>query len=129
MTLIINPGSNVGDSRDGWTNTEAGARKEAESWLTGMHFEGMTDVELLPGCRESDGRWVFSFRHSVTGKTVELETHGIDDIDAYCKRYVFSPKVYWGGSSLGQPEIEHFAATGFAVRKTFVPVALKGTQS
>lgn len=35
MSLIINPGSHIGTSQDGWTNTEAQARIEAPSgWRT-----------------------------------------------------------------------------------------------
>ena len=90
MTLIINPGSRIGEPGNGWTNTEATARAEAERWLTGMHADGMTDVELLDGSTEREGRWVFTFRHAVTG-TVGTGDHGIDDIGP-TRRSTSSPR-------------------------------------
>ena len=120
MALIINPGSHIGEPGTGWTNTEATARAEAERWLAGIHADGMTDVELLDGATEREGRWVFTFRHQVTGTTVTLETHGIDDMAAYEKERIFSPRIYWNGSSTSNPELEHFAAPGFRAVRTFV---------
>lgn len=84
----------------------------------------MTDVELLPGSVvgvEDKGRWVFTFRHKVTGTEVQLEIHGIDDLDAYRKQYLFDPKIYWRGSSCAEPELEDFAAEGFKPLRTFIP--------
>lgn len=117
--LIINPGSGgIEPGCDGWTNTAEGAHKEAARWLANMHGAGMRDVELLPQWRYRDGRWVFRFRHAVTRVVVELETHGIDDLDAY-RRDHFYPRVYWNGSSTGDPELEDFAAEGFEPVRTW----------
>lgn len=117
--LIINPGSHIGEPGNGWTNTAETARSHAADWLLQLHRDGMTDVELLEGSTGSEGRWVFSFRHAVTGTTVKLETHGIDDVEAYERQHIFAPRVYWNGSSLAEPELEHFAAPGFAAVRTF----------
>lgn len=119
--LIINPGSEVGEPGNGWTNTEAEARAEAGRWLATMHAEGLADVELLDGCTEREGRWAFRFRHKVTGTVVELETHGIGDIEAYQREHIFTPRVYWRGDSSAEPKLEDFAAPGFAAVRTFVP--------
>ena len=119
MTVLINPGSDIGEPGNGWTNTEATARDEAERWLAGMRADGITDVELADGATEREGRWVFTFRHAVTGTTVTLETHGIDDIRAYQKDHIFAPRIYWNGSSTSNPELEHFAAPGFLAVRTF----------
>lgn len=124
MTILINPGSGpVADSGNGWTNTYETARELAVGWLKRMHHdEGMRDVELLEGHGTRDGRWVFTFRHSVTNVEIELETHGVDHIDAYQAERVFAPRVYWNGSSSANPELEHFAARGFESVRTFRPV-------
>jgi hypothetical protein len=121
--VIINPGSRIPTNMgDGWTNTYDGAVKEAERWLSEIHGDHIEDVELvLPGTPSERGRWVFGFRHKVTGVTVSLETHGIDDWRAYEKQCVFSPKVYWNGSSCGQPQVEDWAAPGFVAIKTYKP--------
>jgi hypothetical protein len=42
-----------------------------------------------------------------------LEHHGIDDLQAYEKQHIFTPRVYWDGSSCANPKIEDFAAEGF----------------
>ena len=121
MTLIINPGSRIASpEHDGeWQNTEAKARERAEVWLGKMHGEGMTDVELLDGSEPRGGRWLFTFRHKITGATATLEMHGIDPVDAYEREHVFAPRVYWNGSSTSDPKLEHFAAPGFAAVRTF----------
>ena len=119
MTMIINPGSRIGEPGEGWTNTYEIAQATARYWLTTMHANGMTDVELLDGTREREKLWVFTFRHAVTGTTVELETHGIDNMEAYGRQCVFTPKVYWNGSSTANPELDDFAAPGFAAVRTF----------
>src|SRR5450755_3978498 len=120
MPLLINPGSHIGEPGTGWTNTREKARAEAEGWLTQMRADGFADVELLDGDEEREGRWVFTFRHAVTGTCVHLETHGIDNVKAYEKERVFSPRIYWNGSSCSNPELEHFAADGFTAMRTFV---------
>lgn len=124
MRMIINPGSTIPvQSGKGWTNTEQGAHREAEKWLANMRSEGITDVELLPGCEPSgEGRWCFTFRHQISGVEVNLVTHGIDDIEAYGKERIFYPRVYWNDSSCAEPEVENFAAEGFEVVKTLRPI-------
>lgn len=121
-TLLINPGSHIQPARDGWTNTFAKAQAEAQRWLKSMHEDdGLTDVELLPAeDAPEEGRWAFYFRHKVTGVKVRLDTHGIDNMDAYVKRAVFTPRVYWNGSSCSSPCLDDFAAPGFVKLATFV---------
>lgn len=119
--LIINPGSRIAPPGEGWTNTEAKARDRAGNWLGKMHAEGMTDVELLDGAEPRDGRWLFTFRHKVTGATATLEMHGIDPAEAYERQHVFTPRVYWNGSSCADPCLEDFAAPGFRPVRTFAP--------
>lgn len=123
--MLINPGSHIGAANKAWTNTFEAAQATAHKWLKSMHEDdGLTDVELVRSDpTEHEGRWSFYFRHKVTGVEVELDTHGINDVDAYCKRYIFTPRIYWKGSSCGEPKIEDFAADGFRVHKTFVPVS------
>ena len=117
--LIINPGSHIGEPGEGWTNTCETARAEAGRWLARMHAEGMTDVVLLDGSEEREGRWLFTVRHAITRATATLETHGIDDVGAYEKQHLFAPRVYWNGSSCSNPELENFAAPGFVAVRTF----------
>jgi hypothetical protein len=117
--LIINPGSRVAASGKGWTNTYEAARAEAQRWLERMHAEGMTDVALLNDFKESGNRWVFSYRHTITGVTVRLETPGIENLAAYQEEHLFAPRVYWNGSSSGNPQLEDFAAPGFRPVRTF----------
>jgi hypothetical protein len=119
MTMIINPGSHIGEPGEGWTNTVETARATAVYWLSTMRATGMTDVGLLDGETEREGRWVFTFRHAITGTTVELEIHGIDNVAAYEKKHIFAPRAYWNGSSTANPELEHFAAPGFVAVRTF----------
>ena len=57
----------------------------------------------------------------MTGVKVELETHGIDNFQAYEKERVFAPRIYWNGSSCSNPELENFAAPGFTAIRTFKP--------
>jgi len=117
--IMINPGSHIGEPGEGWTNTLENARAEAERWLSQMRDDGICDVELLDLAIENEGRWTFSFRHTVTGVVVELATHGIDNVEAYEKQHTFTPRIYWNGSSTSNPELEHFAAPGFEAVKTF----------
>jgi hypothetical protein len=122
MGIIVNPGSHLGDAQnaDGWTNTYAAARKEADKWLATMRGEGIADVDICGADEtEREGRWTFVFRHTVTGVEVELETHGINDLDAYRRQHIFDPRIYWNGSSSSNPEMADFAAPGFVM--TFRP--------
>lgn len=125
--VIINPGSRIGEPGDGWANTYATARATAEEWLAAMHAEGLTGVTLLDGGEDhGDGRWGFTFRHEVTGASVRLDTHGIDNLDAYERKHLFAPRVYWNGSSCSNPELEDFAAPGFVPVRTFAPETKEG---
>lgn len=119
--IIISPGSRITTNMgNGWSNTYDGAVKEAERWLQEMREDHITDVELvLPGRPGDPGRWVFGFRHTVTGVVVELETHGIDNYRAYEKEHIFGARVYWNGSSCSNPQIEDWAAPGFVAVKTY----------
>ena len=118
MSLIINPGSRIQSGGEGWTNTVEGARKKAEEWQELIRAAGH-DVFLMDGVEERDGRWVFGFQHNVTGVIVELETHGIDNLEAYEGAHVFTPRVYWHGSSVSTPELEDWAADGFEAVRTY----------
>ena len=110
--MLINPGSRISEPGEAWTNTYEIAQATARYWLTTMHANGMTDVELLDGTREREKLWVFTFRHAVTGTTVELETrhrqHG-----GLRTPVRLHAKVYWNGSSTANPELDDFAAPGF----------------
>jgi hypothetical protein len=120
--LVINAGSgSVEESGKGWTNTQARAEQDAREWLVWMHREGLRDVALLPGCAElDDGRWSFTFKHAVTGVEVRLDTHGIDDLDAYMRERIFPPRQYWNGSSTPVgPRLDDFAADGFEPVRTW----------
>lgn len=120
--VIISPGSHVrAGAGQSWTNTVERASAEARKWLAEMHSQGMTDVELVGDAvpATSGGRWVFTFRHRVTGTQAQLETHGIDDMDAYCQQHIFAPHIYWKGSSVGEPSLDDFAAAGFEPVWTF----------
>jgi hypothetical protein len=122
VTIIVNPGARLGDAQnaDGWTNTYATAHVTATEWLAKMHAEGIADVGLVTADEtEREGRWTFTYRHTVTGVEVELETHGIDDLEAYKRQHIFEPRVYWCGSSTSNPSLEDFAAPGFVM--TFRP--------
>lgn len=122
MTMLINPGSHIAEGGEGqWTNTFEGALAEAERWLARMHDEGMKDVSIVTWDDDpTGGRWTFQFEHAVTRIRVALDTHGIAPLDAYMKGRVFSPRVYWNGSSLGSPELEDFALEGYSMVRTFM---------
>jgi hypothetical protein len=123
MNFIINPGSEIATEAKGWTNTHAQAKKNAYSWFyKPMLEEGFTDIEVTDTKEERDGRWLFIFKHTVTGKEVELEIHGIDDLKAYETQNIFTPRVYWNGGSSSNPELDQFAADGFKPVKTYTEV-------
>ena len=118
--FIINPGSEVGKQEVGFTNTHEQARRYAYEWFyKPMIDQGFTDIEVEDTKEEVDGRWKFIFKHTVTGKEVELETHGIDNMDAYTDKYIFTPRVYWNGGSSSSPELEQFAVDGYKPVMTF----------
>lgn len=118
--FIINPGSEIGTETKGWTNTHETAKLHAYEWFyKPMLKEGFTDIEVTDTGEEIEGRWKFIFKHKVTGVEVELETHGIDDLKAYEEQYIFTPRVYWNGSSTGQPELDDFKVEGFVPVMTY----------
>jgi hypothetical protein len=121
MNLIINPGSGgIDASGEGWTNTHEQAKKYAYKWFyRPMLARGFTHIEVTDLDEQIEGRWKFTFTHKVTGKTVELEIHGVDNLKAYEKECVFTPRVYWNDSSTGEPELEQFAADGYEPVMTY----------
>lgn len=122
MNLIINPGSELplAEAAIGWTNTHETAKRHAYDWFYKPMLEkGFTDIEVTDTGEENDGHWKFLFKHTITGVVVELETHGIDNVAAYEKQFVFTPRVYWKGSSVSDPELEQFAAEGFVPVMTY----------
>jgi hypothetical protein len=124
MTVLINPGSGpTPDSGNGWANTAERAREIAESWLANMTADGIRDVTLLPGSTAREGRWTFRYQHAVTGAVVELETAGIDRLDAYRRDHIFLPRQYWKGSSTGEPDIGDWLTDGYEIVKTLRPKA------
>jgi hypothetical protein len=124
MTVLINPGSGPApDSGNGWTNTAEGAQKIAEQWLANMTADGIRDITLLPGSTEHEGHWTFRYQHAVTGAVVQLETTGIDHLDAYRRSHIFLPRQYWNGSSTSEPEITDWLTDGHEIIKTIRPTA------
>lgn len=121
MNMIINPGSGaVETSGEGWTNTHKQARVNAYEWFyKPMLEQGFTDIKVIDTKIERDGRWLFNFEHKITGKVVELEIHGIDNMEAYTKTHIFGSRVYWNGSSSSNPQLEQFAAEGYEPVMTY----------
>jgi len=121
MAMIINPGSgDIKETGEGWTNTHAQAKRNAYDWFCKPMLEqGFTDITVTDAGTCDDGRWKFIFKHTVTKVEVELDIHGIDDLEAYQKEYIFAPRVYWNGSSSGSPELEQFAADGYQPVMTY----------
>ncbi len=122
MTMIINPGSEVATEKsgNGWTNTHAQAKRYAYDWFYKRMLEdGFTDIKVIDTGIEVNGRWQFIFKHQVTGAEVYLEIHGIDNLKEYSKRYIFGARVYWNGSSSGNPAIGDFEAEGFEPIMTY----------
>ncbi|WP_067671748.1 hypothetical protein [Nocardia miyunensis] len=119
---IINAGSHIAPTQpdEGWTNTREKAAQYAREWFWDqITRDGFTDIEFVDTGREDEGRWVFEVRHKITGVVVEIEQHGIDNLDAYRKRHLFTPRVYWNGSSSANPRLEDFAADGFEPVMTY----------
>ncbi len=119
--VIINPGSRIATEPQGWSNTREGALREAATWLNRMQNDGFGDIVVQEIGPDGEGRWTFTFRHTVTDVAVELSTHGIDNMDAYLKQCIFPPRVYWNGSSSSNPSMDDFAAPGYVM--TFRAVA------
>lgn len=108
MTLIINPGS----ENKGGTLEEA--TKIAESFLKGCKEEGIEDVEFKHVEDNTTENFVFVFTHAVTGVEVELKTHGFSPEQR--DKFIFSPRVYWNGSSTANPQISDFLREGYSFR-------------
>jgi hypothetical protein len=97
--------------------TDPFARVAAHRIIGGPR-EGLLEVELLPDAKVfPHGRWEYTFRHSVTGKTAKLDTHGftVDEMRAF----TFSPRTYWNGSSTSFPAISDFKTDEFNYRIEF----------
>lgn len=120
--MIINPGSGPIRDGNGWTNTEHRAQQYADEWLRRIVADGIVGVTLDPerAWDRENGRWKFRFRHAITGVVVELEHHGIDNLDAYSRANIFTPRVYWNGSSSSDPSAEDWLAPGFCVEHRLV---------
>lgn len=103
----------------GPSNTYAQAEVNAQEWLEQMKGNSLIDIELLlPGTESGPGRWTFMFRHRVTNVSVPLEIHGITGKAFTAMQW--PPRTYWNGSSVADPELNHFAAPGYVARSTFV---------
>jgi len=107
--IIINPGS---ENKGG---TLEQATEIAKTWLQSIHDEGFKEVEMcFVEQVEEGGNFLFHFTHPVTKKVATLSTHGFTDEE--CKQFMFHPRVYWNGSSTGNPKIEDWLAEGFDFR-------------
>ena len=72
--LLINPGSEVVGG------TFEDAKKEAARLLQCIKDDGITDVVLLADYREEEGRFQFTYKHTVTGKTGEWDITGLEHV-------------------------------------------------
>lgn len=113
--LIINPGS---ENRGG---TLEEARIIAKEYLDQIHKEGYTEVEMTE--LEHDDYFNFLFKHKVTGKGVELNTHGFTREE--CEEFMFTPRIYWNGSSCSSPKIEDWLTDGYEPFITYKKVSTK----
>jgi hypothetical protein len=105
MSLIINAGSH----QKGGTFEEA--EKHAIEWLELLKNNGFYDIEMKFIEKRIDGNFHFEFKHKITGKIVNLETHGYTDEE--CKKFIFRPREYWNGSSTAGVEIKDWLSEGF----------------
>lgn len=122
--ILINPGSNIAEeSKDKkWTNTHEMAVEHCRNWfLKPMLDAGFEDIEFTDTGKYEEGRWVFEFKHLITGVVVEAEVHGISPLSEYKKENIFTPRTYWKGSSCADPEIKDFAKEGFKPVMTYKP--------
>jgi len=111
--IIINPGSNVSGG------TLEQALINAQVWLDGLHRDGMKEVVIDPDPVYEEGRWSFTFRHTVTEKTALLETHGLTEEETH--KLLFMPRVYWNGSSTADPSISDFLPSNWTYSITYHP--------
>ena len=114
--LIVNHGSKVAISGNGWTNTYETAFKNATDWLLTMKKNNIHDVSIV-GSEGPNlyGEWTFTFRHNVTDKQVLLTIHGIDDLAAHMKDKIWPPRIYWNGSSCANPQLTDFLCDGYEI--------------
>lgn len=123
--ILINPGSgDIPDKGVGWTNTLEQSAIHCKNWFVKpMRKEGLVDIRVKLESKDSvDGRWTYTFTHKITGISLELDIHGIDNLEAYQKENIFSPRVYWNGSSDATPILEDFSKDGFEPVMTYKSV-------
>lgn len=113
MAIIINAGS---ENKGG---TLEQAKINAQEWLESIHEEGFLEVEMAYVEQYDKGNFVFAFTHQVTKKAVALEIHGYTEDE--CKKFMFHPRVYWDGSSTGNPKIEDWLTDEFTYRIEYLP--------
>lgn len=108
--IIFNAGSQLpaASSGKGWTNTRETANAHALAWFDAMLEDGFDDLEMSEAGEGDQGRWLFTFRHTRSGRTATLATHGIDNLDAYRAEHLFDPRVYWNGDSSSIPRFKDF---------------------
>lgn len=112
MPIIINPGS----GNKGGTIEQA--RVIANEWLRNIHEDGIADVVIGEGVAQDDGMFLFEFRHTVTGKSVYLKTHGFTDKE--CDEFMFRPRIYWDGSSTAEHKSEDWLTNDYKIKVDFV---------
>lgn len=117
--LVVNAGSHIRNAGLGWTNTYETAQHNARKWFNQMLDNGFIDIELIDTGIETEGRWSFTVRHTITGVEVDLDMHGVDDEKAFDKQNYARPRVYWNDSSCANPDLEDFAADGFKPARTY----------
>jgi len=94
--IIINAGS---ENKGGTVHQ---AHLNAGKWLQNIHNEGFLEVNMVHDKEYKGENFLFNFIHSVTGKIAKLEIHGFTEEE--CKKFMFSPRVYWNGSSTDRPK-------------------------
>ena len=99
MSIIINPGSNI------TKGTFKQAKINAKQWLKLINLE-FPEVGMLETKENYDGegRWRFEYQHKVTKAIATLDIHGFTDEEV--KSFMFGARVYWQGSSVGDPSPE-----------------------
>lgn len=107
MTII-----NAGSENKGGTFEQA--LIAANEWLEMINEEYPEVTMTTHEDRLEDGDWNFKYTHGVTGKCVELQIHGYTVKE--CEGFMFSPRVYWNGSSTGGPKIEDWLDESYTYR-------------
>ena len=103
--MIINPGS---ENKGG---TFERALEMANEWLVEIVKEYPEVTVTTDEDQYEKGMWSFKFTHGVTGKEVFLNTHGFTKEE--CEKFMFYPRIYWNGSSTGNPEIKDWLTDDF----------------